>query len=92
LYGHTGGDFAYTQLYAELGAICPIRSTVRAGFRDDEPIFRKRLTQDYFYSVNQYWLDTFHVDGFRFDDAPEYWDGSDGIGVCDLVFFDVSIL
>ena len=48
--------------------------------------FSKRLTQDYFYSVNQYWLDTFHVDGFRFDDVPEYWDGPTGSGYANLVY------
>ena len=48
--------------------------------------FSKRLTQDYYYSVNQFWLDTFHVDGFRFDDVPEYWDGSTGAGYANLVY------
>jgi maltooligosyltrehalose trehalohydrolase len=48
--------------------------------------FSKQLTQDYFYSVNQFWLDTFHVDGFRFDDVPEYWDGPTGSGYANLVY------
>ena len=44
------------------------------------------MTQDYYYSVNQFWLDTFHVDGFRFDDVPEYWDGATGSGYANLVY------
>ena len=48
--------------------------------------FTKQLTQDYYYSVNQFWLDVFHVDGFRFDDVPEYWDGPTGVGYANLVY------
>ena len=86
VYGHTGGDFAYTQLYNALqnDLINPFNGGTGAfGTLND---FTKRLTQDYFYSVNQFWLDTFHVDGFRFDDVPEYWDGPTGAGYADLVY------
>ena len=48
--------------------------------------FSKQLTQDYFYSVNQYWLNTFHIDGFRYDDVPEYWDGATGSGYANLAY------
>lgn len=37
-------------------------------------------------AINQFWLDTFHVDGFRFDDVPEYWDGPMGSGDANLVY------
>ena len=86
VYGHTGGDFAYTQLYGALqGDLAnPFNgSTGDYGTLND---FTKQLTQDYYYSVNQYWLDTFHVDGFRFDDVPEYWNGATGSGYANLVY------
>lgn len=86
VYGHTGGDFGYTQLYGALqGDLTnPFNgSSGNYGILND---FSKRLTQDYFYSVNQFWLDTFHVDGFRFDDVPEYWDGPTGTGYANLVY------
>lgn len=86
VYGHTGGDFAYTQLYAALGGDLanPFNGgTGSFGMLSD---FSKRLTQDYYYSVNQYWLDTFHIDGFRFDATPEYWDGPLGQGYANLVY------
>jgi len=86
VYGHTGDDFAYTQLYKALGGDLPNPFNGAPGAFGTTTDFTKRLTQDYFYSVNQYWLDTFHVDGFRFDDAPEYWDGPTGSGYANLVY------
>jgi maltooligosyltrehalose trehalohydrolase len=86
VYGHTGGDFAYTQLYSALGGDLPNPFNGGSGDYGMLNDFSKRLTQDYFYSVNQFWLDSFHVDGFRFDDVPEYWDGPTGSGYANLVY------
>jgi maltooligosyltrehalose trehalohydrolase len=86
VYGHTGGDFAYTQLYNALQNDLPNPFNGGSGDYGTLNDFSKRLTQDYFYSVNQFWLDTFHVDGFRFDDVPEYWDGPLGSGYANLVY------
>jgi maltooligosyltrehalose trehalohydrolase len=86
VYGHTGGDFAYNQLYADLQGDLPNPFCGANGPYGISNDFTKVLTQDYYYSVNQYWLDTFHVDGFRYDDAPEYFDGPTGTGYADLVF------
>lgn len=86
VYGHTGGDFAYTQLYNALKNDLPNPFNGGSGSYGTLNDFSKRLTQDYFYSVNQFWLDTFHIDGFRFDDVPEYWDGTTGSGYANLVY------
>lgn len=86
VYGHTGGDFAYTELYGALGGDLANPFNGGSGSFGTLSDFSKLLTQDYYYSVNQYWLDTFHVDGFRFDDAPEYWDGPLGQGYANLIF------
>lgn len=86
VYGHTGGDFAYTQLYNALQNDLPNPFNGGSGNFGTLTDFSKQLTQDYFYSVNQFWLDTFHIDGFRFDDAPEYWDGPTGSGYANLVY------
>ncbi|WP_239650130.1 alpha-amylase family glycosyl hydrolase [Methylocucumis oryzae] len=37
-------------------------------------------------SVNQHWLDTYHIDGFRYDCVPNYWDGALGVGYANLVY------
>jgi 1,4-alpha-glucan branching enzyme len=86
VYGHTGGDFAYTQLYSSLQGDLPNPFNGMSGNYGLLNDFSKQLTQDYFYSVNQFWLDTFHIDGFRFDDVPEYWDGPTGMGYANLVY------
>ena len=86
VYGHTGGDFAYTQLYGALQGDLPNPFNGGTGDYGTLNDFSKQLTQDYFYSVNQFWLDTFHVDGFRFDDVPEYWDTPTGPGYANLVY------
>jgi 1,4-alpha-glucan branching enzyme len=86
VYGHTGGDFAYTQLYKAIYPDLPNPFNGGGGAYGTMTSFSSQLTQDYFYSVNQFWLDTFHVDGFRFDDVPEYWDGPTGSGYANLVY------
>jgi maltooligosyltrehalose trehalohydrolase len=86
VYGHTGSDFAYTQLYNALHNDLPNPFNGNDGNYGTLSDFSKRLTQDYFHSVNQFWLDAFHVDGFRFDDVPEYWDGATGSGYANLVY------
>jgi maltooligosyltrehalose trehalohydrolase len=86
VYGHTGGDFCYTQLYNALENDLPNPFNGGSGNYGTLNDFSKPLTQDHFYSVNQFWLDTFHVDGFRFDDVPEYWDGPTGSGYANLVY------
>ena len=39
-----------------------------------KPDFSQTFVQDFFYTVNQLWLDKFHVDGFRYDNVPAFWD------------------
>src|SRR5262245_21417363 len=36
--------------------------------------------------VGHHWLDTYHVDGFRYDCVPNYWDGPVGAGYASLVY------
>ena len=42
------------------------------------PNYDKAITQDFFYTVNYQWLKQFHVDGFRYDNVPNFWDGPTG--------------
>ncbi len=48
--------------------------------------FGRQLTRDYFFTVNHHWLEVYHVDGFRYDCMPNYWDGPLGVGYASLVY------
>ena len=82
VYGHTGIDFpyydAYTRLrYRENPFMGPFAKDYFSNFGKSTD-FTRQLTRDYFFTVNHHWLDVYHVDGFRYDCVPNYWDGPSG--------------
>ena len=90
VYGHTGVDFpyydAYTRLrYRENPFMGPFAKDYFSNFGKSTD-FNRPLTRDYFYTVNHHWLDVYHVDGFRYDCVPNYWDGPLGVGYASLVY------
>jgi 1,4-alpha-glucan branching enzyme len=90
VYGHTGVDFpyydAYTRLhYHENPFMGPFAKDYFSNFGKSTD-FNRELTRDYFFTVNHHWLDVYHVDGFRYDCVPNYWDGPLGVGYASLVF------
>ena len=36
--------------------------------------------------MNNFWMDKCHIDGFRYDCVPNYWDGPTGVGYANLVY------
>jgi 1,4-alpha-glucan branching enzyme len=90
VYGHTGVDFpyydAYTRLqYRENPFMGPFAKDYFSNFGKSTD-FNREITRDYFFTVNHHWLDVYHVDGFRYDCVPNYWDGPTGVGYAPLVF------
>ena len=90
VYGHTGVDFpyfdAYTRLrYRENPFMGPFAKDYFSNFGKSTD-FGRPLTRDYFFTVNHHWLDVYHVDGFRYDCVPNYWDGPVGVGYASLVY------
>jgi len=90
VYGHTGGDFPYADLYRRLGYNeNPFMGSFAKDYFSELGVstdFNRALTRDFFYSVNLHWLSTYHIDGFRYDCVPNYWDGALGAGYANLVF------
>ena len=83
VYGHTDSRFPYQYLYHRLGIESPVMGTqTRWGSGTD---WKKAFTRDFFETVNYFWLDRFHVDGFRYDCVPDYFDGKEGVGYAHLV-------
>jgi maltooligosyltrehalose trehalohydrolase len=90
VYGHTGVDFAYYDLYTRLGfRENPFMGPFAKDYFGDygkSTDWNRQLTRDYFYTVSQHWLSVYHADGFRYDCVPNYWDGPVGVGYADLVY------
>ena len=90
VYGHTGVDFpyfdAYTRLeYRDNPFMGPFAKDYFSSFGKSTD-FARRFTRDYFFTVNHHWLEVYHVDGFRYDCVPNYWDGPLGVGYASLVY------
>jgi 1,4-alpha-glucan branching enzyme len=87
VYGHTDSLFPYSYLYRELGyRENPFMGPFAKDYFGESTDFNRELTRDFFFSVNHHWLDTYHVDGFRYDCVPNYWDGPTGQGFSNLVY------
>ena len=90
VYGHAGVDFpyydAYTRLhYRDNPFMGPFAKDYFSNFGKSTD-FQRQLTRDYFFTVNHHWLDVYHIDGFRYDCVPNYWDGPLGVGYASLVY------
>jgi maltooligosyltrehalose trehalohydrolase len=90
VYGHTGTDFPYYDAYTRLRYH---QSPFMGSFAKDlfsnfgrSTDFRRQLTRDYFHSADQHWLHVYHVDGFRYDCVPNFWDGPVGDGYANHVY------
>ena len=87
VYEHVDEDFPYRRVYVDAGLPSPFvgRFAEDLGF-GPEADFAKVFTRDFFDAVNRYWLEEYHVDGFRYDYVPGYYDGPLGVGYADLVY------
>jgi maltooligosyltrehalose trehalohydrolase len=90
VYGHTGVGFGYYDAYMRLRYdenpfMGPFAENLFDNFGKSTD-FGRPLTRDYFFTVNHHWLDVYHVDGFRYDCVPNYWDGPVGTGYASLVY------
>jgi len=85
VYGHTGIDFPYYDAYSRLQYhenpfMGPFAKDYFSSLGKSTD-FTRQLTREYFFTVNQHWLDVYHVDGFRYDCVPNFWDGPMGVAM-----------
>jgi maltooligosyltrehalose trehalohydrolase len=75
VYGHSdGAAFAYARVYDDTSLPNPMMQTPnRDGFGRGFD-HTKELTQQYCLEANRHWLEEFHVDGFRYDNVPGFYD------------------
>jgi maltooligosyltrehalose trehalohydrolase len=87
IYGHTGEHFAYQYIYSRLGYHeNPLMGPFAKDMFGPSVDYHRAFARDFFFTVNQYWLDRYHVDGIRYDCVPNYWDGAVGEGYSNLVY------
>jgi maltooligosyltrehalose trehalohydrolase len=70
VYGHTDTDFLYSRLYAEANLPNPVMNP--HGTYGPTPLYTTALMGDLFYTANSFWLSTFHIDGFRYDNVEAF--------------------
>lgn len=87
VYGHTSDSFPYCYLYRRLGYHeNPFMGSFAKDYFGESVDWGRRLARDFFFTVNHHWLSTYHVDGFRYDCVPNYWDGPMGSGYANLTY------
>lgn len=87
IYGHMGRNFAYERVYDELGyRENPFMGPFAKDMFGPSVDYHREFTQDFFFTVNHYWLDKYHVDGIRYDCVPNYYEGCLDSGYANLVF------
>jgi 1,4-alpha-glucan branching enzyme len=87
VYGHTSELFPYAQLYRRLGyEQNPFLGSFAKNYFGESTDFGREFTRAFFHTVNRYWLDRYHLDGFRYDCVPNYWDGPTGKGYAALAY------
>jgi len=80
VYQHVDYAFAYYRVYADLQAspgAPKVQSPMIGGVGDFGPQidFSQVFAQEYCQLANQAWLDTYHVDGFRYDEVTDLYQG-----------------
>ena len=86
VYAHAHAEFPYTLVYDAAGEPNPMMGRFQGEFFSRPGTdYSKAFTRDFFFEVNRYWLDEYHVDGFRYDYVPGMYDGPVGQGYAQLV-------
>ncbi|HWS85025.1 MAG TPA: alpha-amylase family glycosyl hydrolase [Ktedonobacteraceae bacterium] len=84
VYQHVDSTFPYQLVYQNAGIGSPMIG--RQGSFGPQIDFDKEFARDYVQAANFHWLDEYHVDGFRYDEAPDFYDGPVGVKYAKLAF------
>jgi maltooligosyltrehalose trehalohydrolase len=95
---HVDPSFPYALVYANLNGVngAPRPSSPMIGTTGPfgpQCDFNQIFTQQYFAAANQHWLNEYHVDGFRYDEVTDLYDGPTGTAYAKLAFdtYQVSL-
>ena len=91
VYQHVDPAFAYKQVYDDVNNTTGAPTVPSPMIGADGPFgpqadFSQTFTQDYFQTSNQIWLDDYHVDGFRYDEVTDLYNGPTGDAYAKLAY------
>ncbi len=78
VYQHVSPNFAYAQVYRDTGEAGPMGSFPDGDFGPQFTYAGFPFTQEYVRAANRYWLEEYHVDGFRYDNVKGFFSGPVG--------------
>ncbi|GCE12344.1 alpha-amylase family glycosyl hydrolase [Tengunoibacter tsumagoiensis] len=77
VYQHVDMDFPYNMVYKMAGLESPMIGG--DGPFGPEIDYNKDFAREYIQTANHYWLHEYHIDGFRYDEVTDLYDGPMGI-------------
>jgi 1,4-alpha-glucan branching enzyme len=91
VYQHVDPDFPYGLVYNNVNGTPGAPSVPSPMIGSNGPFgpqcdFGQTFTQDYFGVSNRYWLDQYHVDGFRYDEVTDLYVGPTDTGYAKLSY------
>jgi 1,4-alpha-glucan branching enzyme len=84
VYEHVSPAFAYAQVYADAGLASPMIGGW--GLFGPQIDYSKSFAQEYVRAANTYWLTEYHVDGFRYDEVTDLYDGPIGVKYAKMAY------
>jgi 1,4-alpha-glucan branching enzyme len=91
VYQHVDPTFAYAMVYQNINDMPGAPNVVNpmigtSGWFGPQANFANVFTQEFFAQSNQYWLDEYHVDGFRYDEVTDLFVSPTDSGYAKLVY------
>ena len=91
VYQHVDTSFPYNLVYGDIASTAGAPAVTNPMIGGDGPFgpeidFSKTFAQDYFMFANQQWLDQYHVDGFRYDEVTDLYQGPTDTGYAKLAY------
>ena len=91
VYQHVDPSFPYALVYQNAGLASPMISG--NGPFGPEIDYNQEFARDYLATANRHWLSAYHVDGFRYDEVTDLYDGPTGVKYAKLAYdtYDASL-
>jgi 1,4-alpha-glucan branching enzyme len=77
VFQHVDDAFAYYQVYRDAGVPSPMIGGL--GPFGQVVDYQQQFARDYVHTVTSYLLEEYHVDGFRYDEVTDLYDGPTGV-------------